>query len=351
MASVATPDHPAGRQAARTAVYLALVLFAVFYLVPLAVVMLNSFRSLEDIGRDGLLNIPASFSLGHWSAAWDSTCVSGGCAGIAPFFYNSLEMTIPAVLISTLFGAVNGYCLSKWRFRGSDIVFLLITLGVFMPGQITLLPWAITLGRLGLTNTLPGLILIHCVQGIGLPTLFCRNYYLSIPDELIRAARVDGAGFWRIFWRIVMPLSPPILIVTVIWQFTGIWNEFLFGITFSSGAHQPITAALIGLASSGTSVHPYNVESAAVLIGALRPLLVYLLGDRYFVRGLTQGAVKSHGVAQHTQAQQALRFPGRAPRYRPRCRAGRVRGPGRAARMRQIDPARHDRRPGDALLG
>ena len=127
---------------------------------------------------------------------------------------------------------------------------------------------------------MPGLILIHRVQGIGFTTLFCRNYYLSIPDELIRAARVDGAGFWRIFWRIVMPLSPPILIVTVIWQFTGIWNEFLFGVTFSSGAHQPITAALIGLASSGTSVHPYNVESAAVLIGALPPLLVYLLDGR-----------------------------------------------------------------------
>ena len=280
------------RNRARLGVYLALTVFALYYLLPLAVVVMNSFRDLGDIARHGLLNFPASFSLAHWSVVWSSFCVSGGCAGIAPFFYNSLEIAIPATLISTAIGAVNGYVLSKWRFRGSEALFLLLTLGVFMPGQMVLLPWAITLGRLGLTNSIAGLVLIHCVQGISFTTLFCRNFYVNIPDELIRAARIDGAGFWRIFRRIVLPLSPPILIVTVIWQFTGVWNDFLFGVTFSSGAHQPITAALIGLATAGTSVHEYNVESAAVLIGALPPLLIYLLGGRYFVRGLTQGAVK-----------------------------------------------------------
>ena len=289
------PLGPAGtgrRRRARLGVHLVLAAFALYYLLPLAVVVLNSFRDLGDIGRNGLLGLPHSFSLAHWSVVWNRFCVSGGCAGIAPFFFNSLEMAVPATIISTLLGAVNGYILSKWRFRGSEALFLLMTLGVFMPGQMVLLPWAITLGRLGLTNTIAGLVLIHCVQGLSFTTLFCRNYYLNIPDELIRAARIDGAGFWRIFLRIVLPLSPPILIVTVIWQFTGIWNEFLFGVTFSSGAHQPITAALIGLATTGTSVHQYNVESAAVLIAALPPLLVYLLGGRYFVRGLTQGAIK-----------------------------------------------------------
>ncbi len=277
---------------ARLGIYVALTAFALYYLIPFAVVVLNSFRNLDDIARNGLLSFPISFSLAHWSVVWNSYCVSGGCHGIAPFFYNSLEIALPATLISTMLGAVNGYVLSKWRFRGSELLFLLITLGVFMPGQIVLLPWAITLGRLGLTNTIGGLVLIHCVQGLSFATLFCRNYYVNVPDELIKAARIDGAGFWRIFRRIVLPLSPPILIVTVIWQFTGIWNDFLFGVTFSSGEHQPITAALIGLAASGTAVHEYNVESAAVLIGALPPLLIYLLGGRYFVRGLTQGAVK-----------------------------------------------------------
>ena len=297
MADAALLDLPAAsgtwrRHRARIGVYVALTLFALYYLLPLVVVVTNSFRDLGDVARNGLLSFPASFSLSHWSVVWNSFCVSGGCAGIAPFFYNSLLIAIPATLISTAIGALNGYVISKWRFPGSETLFLLLTLGVFMPGQMVLLPWAITLGRLGLTDTLAGLVLIHCVQGISFTTLFCRNFYVNIPDELIRAARIDGAGFWRIFRRIVLPLSPPILIVTVIWQFTGVWNDFLFGVTFSSGAHQPITAALIGLATAGTSVHEYNVESAAVLIGALPPLLIYLLGGRYFVRGLTQGAVK-----------------------------------------------------------
>lgn len=291
-ADVDASPSPWRRNRAKIGVYVVLSVFAAYYLLPLAVVVLNSFRDLDDLGRNGLLSVPASFSLAHWSVVWNSYCVSGGCHGISPFFYNSLEMAIPATLISTMLGAVNGYVLSKWRFFGSETLFLLLTLGVFMPGQMVLLPWAITLGTLGLSNTIPGLILVHCVQGLSFATLFCRNYYVNIPDELIKAARIDGAGFWRIFRKIVLPLSPPILIVTIIWQFTGIWNDFLFGVTFSSGANQPITAALIGLATAGTAVHEYNVESAAVLIGALPPLLIYLLGGRYFVRGLTQGAVK-----------------------------------------------------------
>jgi glucose/mannose transport system permease protein len=165
-------------------------------------------------------------------------------------------------------------------------------LGVFIPGQLSLMPWAYLLGKLHLTNTVYALILLHCVQGLSFTTLFCRNFYINIPDDLIKAARIDGAGFWRIFWKIILPISPPILIVTVIWQFTGIWNEFLFGVIFTSGNQQPITAALVALGANGLSVHAYNVASAAVLIGAFPPLLVYFLGGKYFVRGLTQGAIK-----------------------------------------------------------
>jgi glucose/mannose transport system permease protein len=224
--------------------------------------------------------------------AWSSFCVGGSCKGIQPFFFNSVAMVVPATIISTAMGSLNGYVLSKWRFTGSEILFGLMTLGVFMPGQMVLLPWARVLGWLGLTNTISGLVLIHCVQGLSFTTLFCRNYYVNIPDDLVKAARIDGAGFWRIFRKIVLPLSPPILIVTVIWQFTNIWNEFLFAVIFSSGTNQPITAALIALSSGGMAVHQYGIESAAVLIAALPPLLVYLFGGRYFLRGLTQGALK-----------------------------------------------------------
>lgn len=292
-------DYVAGARAearryalGRIGIYAFLTLFAVVYLLPLFVVIANSFRDLPEITRNGLIAFPRSFSFKAWPIAWGSFCVAGACEGVHRNFYNSLLMTIPATVISSLLGAINGYVLSKWRFRGSEFMFACMTLGVFMPGQIALMPWAFVLGNLHLSNTIPGLILIHCVQGLSFTTLFCRNYYVSIPDDLVKAARIDGAGFWRIFLKIILPLSPPILIVTVIWQFTGIWNEYLFGVVFSSGSHQPITAALVALASSQMNARAYDVTGAAVLIGALPPLLIYFFGGKYFVRGLTQGAVK-----------------------------------------------------------
>jgi glucose/mannose transport system permease protein len=280
------------RSRAKIGVYAVLGLFAAYYLLPLIVVILNSFRSLDEIAQNGLIAFPRSFSFHAWSEAWSTFCVGGTCAGIQGNFYNSLKMTIPATIISTAIGAINGYILSKWRFRGSELLFGAMTLGVFMPGQIALMPWAFILGKLGLTNTTWGLVFVHTVQGLSFTTLFCRNYYVNIPDDLIKAARIDGAGFWRIFRKIILPLSPPILIVTVIWQFTGIWNEFLYAVVFTSGREQPITAALIALSTNGTNVRNYDVMSAAVLIGALPPLLIYFFGGRYFVRGLTQGAIK-----------------------------------------------------------
>ena len=292
--SALAPDRAGARRHAlsRLAVYGVLLAFSVIYLLPLAVIVANSFRELPEIAARGLIAFPRSFSFHAWGDAWSSYCVGGTCAGVKGFFLNSLKMTIPATIISTAIGAVNGYILSKWRFPGSEVLFTCMALGVFIPGQIALMPWAFILGKLGLTNSTYGLILVHVVQGTSFTTLFCRNYYLSVPDDLIKAARIDGAGFWRIFHKIILPLSPPILIVVVIWQFTGIWNEYLFGVVFTSGREQPITAALVALASGGTNVRVYDVMSAAVLIAALPPLLVYFLGGKYFVRGLTQGAIK-----------------------------------------------------------
>ena len=279
-------------RASRVFIYGLLILFAIIYSIPLIVVILNSFRELEEIAQNGLIAWPRSFRLDAWPSAWSSYCIGGNCNGMQRYFWNSVTMAVPATIISTAIGVVNGYILSKWRFPGSEIIFTCMLLGVFMPGQISLLPWAYLLGQIGLSNSVYGLILVHCVQGISFTTLFCRNYYASIPDDLIKAARIDGAGFWRIFRRIVLPLSPPILIVTVIWQFTGIWNEYLFGVVLNSGSKQPITAALVALSAGGTNVRDYDVMSAAVLIGALPPLLVYFFGGKYFVRGLTQGAIK-----------------------------------------------------------
>ncbi|MCP4380118.1 MAG: carbohydrate ABC transporter permease [Hyphomicrobiales bacterium] len=298
MADAAVLNDPAAAAAQRTYVlnrviiYGLLGVFSIIYLTPLVVVIFNSFRPLPEIAEHGLINFPRSLSFTAWGEAWSTFCINGACEGMRRNFFNSLYMTIPATIISTFLGALNGYILSKWRFKGSEIIFTAMLFGVFIPGQLALLPWAFLLGQIGLSNSIAGLALVHIIQGLSFTTLFCRNFYVGIPDDLIKAARIDGAGFWRIFRKIVLPLSPPILIVTVVWQFTGIWNEFLFGVVLSSGKHQPITAALVAFAASQTSVRNFDIMSAGVLIGALPPLLVYFLGGKYFVRGLTQGAIK-----------------------------------------------------------
>jgi glucose/mannose transport system permease protein len=276
----------------RWVVYAVLIALAVLFLVPLAVVVVNSLRSSQEIAATSMIGWPRHFVFDNYPEAWDRFCMAEHCWGIEPYMLNSLAMAIPATIVSTLLGALAGYSIALWRFRGDQIVFGLVTLGIFLPEQMKLIPWVVVLRDLTLMNSVAGLILIHIIQGMSFTTLFCRNYYVSIPQDLLKAARIDGAGFFRIFWRIVLPLSPPILIVTVIWQFTGIWNEFLFGVTFTSGEHQPVTAALIALSAAITSEPMYGVQSAAVLIAALPTLLVYLFGGRYFLRGLTAGAVK-----------------------------------------------------------
>ncbi len=281
--------HP---RAVRLAIYATLVLLAAAYLLPLLVVVLNSVRTEQDIDQNSLIGWPLSVTFGNFAQAWGGYCIAQTCAGIRPYMVNSLEITLPATAVSTLLGAVAGYSVALWRFRGDTVIYGLVLLGVFLPEQMKLIPWVVVLRDLGLNNTISGLVLIHVVQGISFTTLFCRNYYVGIPQDLLKAAKMDGAGFFRTFWRIVLPLSPPILIVTVIWQFTGIWNEFLYGVTFTSGTQQPVTAALIALSMNLSDAPQHGVQSAAVLIAALPTLLVYLFGGKYFMRGLTAGAVK-----------------------------------------------------------
>ncbi|MDA9494227.1 carbohydrate ABC transporter permease [Bradyrhizobium sp. CCBAU 11361] len=276
----------------RMLIYLVVLLVAVAWLVPLIVVILNSLRSNEEIAQTSMIGWPLQWAFSNYLTAWSDFCVAQTCAGIRPYMLNSALVTIPATIFSTLLGAVAGYAVSLWRFRGDQWIYGIVTLGIFLPQQMRLLPWTIVLRDTGLMNTLTGLVVIHTIQGLSFTVLFCRNYYVSIPQELIRAARIDGAGFFRIFWRIILPLSPPILVVTVIWQFTHIWNEFLYGVTFTTGQQQPVTAALIALSAAVADIPQHGVQSAAVMIAALPTLLIYLIGGKYFVRGLTAGAVK-----------------------------------------------------------
>ena len=275
--------HKAPLTFSRVAIYATLILAAAIYLVPLVVMLLTSFKTPDDIRTGNLLSMPQVFTAIGWVKAWGDV---GG------YFWNSVKITVPAVVISTFIGAMNGYVLSMWKFRGSQLFFGLLLFGCFLPFQTVLLPASFTLGKMGLANTTVGLVLVHVVYGLAFTTLFFRNYYVSVPDALVKAARLDGAGFFTIFNKILLPMSIPIVMVCLIWQFTQIWNDFLFGVVFASGDAQPITVALNNLVNTSTGVKEYNVDMAAAMIAGLPTLLVYVLAGKYFLRGLTAGAVK-----------------------------------------------------------
>ena len=276
----------------RIVLYAVLALFALFYLLPLFVMIVTSFKSLDEIRLGDMLGLPQAPTTDAWVAAWQTSCIGLTCEGLKGYFWNSIKMVVPAVFISTILGSLNGYVLTKWRFPGHRWVFALMLLGCFIPFQSVLVPMALILGKLGIAGTTAGLVLVHVVYGLGFTTLFFRNYYEAFPNELIRAAQIDGASFFQIFRRIMLPSSGPIIVVTVIFQFTNIWNDFLFGASFASGDSAPMTVALNNLVNTSTGVREYNVYMAAAIIAALPTLLVYIISGCYFVRGLMAGAVK-----------------------------------------------------------
>lgn len=293
---ITTAAHPGTKQWTpvflRVLLFVVLGIFVLYYTMPLFVMIVTSLKSLEEIRNGSLLGLPRAIEFTSWGTAWDTACAGVTCKGLKPYFWNSVVLVVPAVFISTVFGAINGYTLSKWQFKGSNMIFGLMLFGCFIPFQAVLLPMAITLGKIGIAGNVTGLILVHVVYGIPFTTLFFRNFYVSVPDELVKAAKIDGAGFFTIFWHIILPLSAPVFVVTVIWQFTNIWNDFLFGVSFSQGGNQPITVALNNIVNSTTGVKEYNVDMASAMIAAIPTLIVYIVAGKYFIRGLTAGSVK-----------------------------------------------------------
>ncbi|MEM5582244.1 MULTISPECIES: carbohydrate ABC transporter permease [unclassified Roseibium] len=278
--------------AARVILYAILAVFCIYYLLPLYVMLVNSLKPLSEITAGGMMALPQEWTLAPWASAWSTAQIGVQATGLRPYFLNSIIMVVPAVALSTIVGALNGYVLTKWAFRGSTVLFGLLLFGCFIPFQMVLIPMARMLGLIGIAGTVPGLIFVHFVYGIGFSTLYFRNYYAAFPTELVRAAQIDGAGFFRIFWRILLPSSGPIAVVCIIWQFTNIWNDFLFGASFSDFNSQPMTVALNNLVQSSTGVKEYNVHFAGAIMAALPTLFVYIVAGRYFVRGLMAGSVK-----------------------------------------------------------
>jgi glucose/mannose transport system permease protein len=277
---------------ARIGIYGFLVIAALFFLAPIYIMVATSLKAMPEIRDGNVLALPRDPSFAAWGHAWFSACTGLSCNGIGVGFWNSVKITVPAVALSVFVGAVTGYTLSFWRFRGTNLVFGILVLSVFVPYQVFVFPLVSLSAAFGLYGTLHGIVLIHMIFGMPITTLMFRNYYAGLPVELIKAARVDGAGYIRIFFQIILPMSGPIVIVAVIWQATGVWNDFLFGSVFAGRANQPMTVQLNNIISSQMGVREYNMEMAATLLTAVVPLVVYLVSGKWFVRGITSGAVK-----------------------------------------------------------
>ena len=276
----------------RVPIYLSLLLFALFYLLPFSIMLVNSLKPLDEIRGGNMVALPKMWTIEPWLSAWSTVQISVQPTGLKPFFWNSIKMVVPAVIVSTMLGALNGYVLTKWRFRGDTILFGLMLFACFIPFQIVLIPMARMLGLMGLAGSTPELILVHIVYGLDFTTLYFRNYYAAFPTELVRAAQIDNAGFFQIFWRILLPSSGPIIVVSVILQFNNIWNDFLFGASFADLDSMPMTMVLNNLVNSSTGVKEYNVHFAGAILAALPTLVVYIVAGRYFWRGLMAGSVK-----------------------------------------------------------
>ncbi|MGX5840041.1 carbohydrate ABC transporter permease [Mesorhizobium sp. ArgA1] len=272
--------------------YGTLIVMAVYYLLPLYVMVVTSLKGMPEIRLGNIFAPPLEITFEPWVKAWATACTGLNCDGLSRGFWNSVRITVPSVLLSIAIASVNGYALANWRFKGADTFFVILIVGAFIPYQVMIYPIVIILREIGLYGSLSGLVIVHSIFGMPILTLLFRNYFASMPEELFRAARVDGAGFWGIFLRIMAPMSLPIFVVAIILQVTGIWNDFLFGVVYTRPDTYPMTVQLNNIVNSVQGVKEYNVNMAATILTGLVPLIVYFISGKLFVRGIAAGAVK-----------------------------------------------------------
>ena len=272
--------------------YGTLITIALFYALPLYVMFITSLKGMPEIRLGNVFSPPLEVTFQPWVKAWSEACTGLTCNGLSTGFWNSVQITIPSVVLSIIIASVNGYALSNWKFKGADAFFTILIFGAFIPYQVMLYPIVIMLREVGLYGSLGGLVLVHTVFGMPILTLLFRNYFTSLPEELFKAARVDGAGFWAIYAKVMVPMSLPIFTVAVILQVTGIWNDFLFGVVYTSPDNYPMTVSLNNIVNSTQGVKEYNVNMAATILTGLVPLSIYFVSGRLFVRGISAGAAK-----------------------------------------------------------
>jgi glucose/mannose transport system permease protein len=277
---------------ARVGIYAFLVLAALFFLMPLWVMVVTSLKTMPEIQLRHIFQWPQQITFEPWLKAWDTACTGRDCNGLKPGFLNSVKITVVGTVISIIIACLNGYALSFWRYKGANVLFGLLVFGAFVPYQVVIYPLIIGMRELGIFGTFPCIIIIHTIFGMPILTLLFRNFFAALPPELFKAARVDGAGFWQIFFQIMVPMAVPITIVAVILQVTGIWNDFLFGTVFAGRENMPMTVQLNNIVNTTTGVREYNVHMAATILTAAVPLAVYFISGKWFVRGIAAGAVK-----------------------------------------------------------
>jgi glucose/mannose transport system permease protein len=273
-------------------IYSTLIMFSIYFLFPLYVMVATSFKTMPEIRFGNIFALPNQINFDAWVRAWTSACTGLTCEGLSPGFWNSVKITIPSTIVSIFIAAVNGYALVNWRFKGSEIFFAILIFGSFIPYQVFLYPLVMITRQMGIFGTLQAVIIVHTIFGMPILTLLFRNYFASLPQELFKAARVDGAGFWRIFFEIMLPMSLPIFVVALILQITGIWNDFLFGVVFAGTQNYPMTVQLNNIVNSAQGTPEYNVNMAATVLTGLVPLIIYFVSGKLFVRGVAAGAVK-----------------------------------------------------------
>lgn len=276
----------------RIMLYAVLIVALLYYVLPLWVMVMTSLKGMPEIRLGNIFAPPVEITFEPWVKAWSEACTGLKCEGLRAGFWNSVQITVPSVIVSMAVASVSGYALSFWKFRGSEVFFTILIFGSFIPYQVMLYPLVIICRELGIYGTLPAVILIHTIFGMPILTLLFRNYFASLPEELFKAARVDGAGFWAIFLKVLVPMSTPIFVVAMILQITGIWNDFLFGVIFAGTQNWPMTVQLNNIVNSSQGVKEYNLNMAATLLTGLVPLTVYFLSGKLFVRGIAAGAVK-----------------------------------------------------------
>ncbi|NRA22088.1 MAG: carbohydrate ABC transporter permease [Oceanospirillaceae bacterium] len=272
--------------------YGTLLIVAIYYILPLYVMIVTSLKGMPEIRLGNIFAPPLEVTFEPWVKAWSTACTGLNCDGLSRGFWNSVQILIPSVFLSIVIASVNGYALVNWKFKGSEIFFAVLLFGAFIPYQVMIYPIVILLREMGLMGSLWGLVLVHTVFGMPILTLLFRNYFSSVPEELFKAARIDGAGFWGIYFHIMLPMAIPIFVVAMILQVTGIWNDFLFGVIYTKPDIYPMTVQLNNIVNSVQGVKEYNVNMAATLLTGLVPLILYFVSGKLFVRGIAAGAVK-----------------------------------------------------------